>query len=390
MSARQRSRDLFPTDQPVGPEDLIGRAEDVEAVRADLAAGVHQVVLGPRRTGKTSACRAALEQLADDGAYVVSIDLFALTGRPELAAAIVAGCIANRGPVARGARRARVIGRGVASLASMTLTSRLQAELGEEVEIAFAPALAARDPERSLDYALRLPQTIAEADDRQVVVFLDEFQEVAHARRPFGDADELTKRMRAAWQDSPRVTVLFTGSVDHLMSDLFTPAHRAFHRFGVSRRLAPIPTDAWQAGLADRFRRDDVTVGAGALDALLNRSQGHPRSTMLLAQQAHLTLLATGSRQLDVQVVEEGFFAALSADAIGHHAEAERVRDLGGAALETARRLARSERPYSGSAPRRQVQTALGRLLDTGLVEHTARGDYTFTDPLLAHYLARL
>lgn len=387
--ARQRSRDLFPTDAPVAGDGLIGRSADVSALHAALAGGVHQVVLGPRRTGKTSVCRSALDALSDDGAYVVSLDLFGLASVAELAAALVAATVANRGPVPRGVRKARAAGRAVAGLASMTLTSKMQAELGQDVEIAFTPALATRNPEGSLDYALALLQRIAEADDKQLVVFLDEFQEVAHPRQPFGDPDALTKKMRAVLQDSLRVTVLFTGSVDHLMSDLFVPAHRAFHRFGVTRRLGDISHSDWTVGLAGRFAEDQVVVAEGAIEALLARSLGHARTTMLIAQQAHLSLVAAESYTLDVAMVEEGFFAALAADAVGHQSETERIRDLGGAALTTARRLAHGERPYTGM-PRGQVDAALSRLLDIGMVQRAGRGDYKFTDPLLAYYLARL
>ena len=49
MTGRLRSRDVFPTDAPIAGDDLIGRAVEVGSVREDLAAGVHQVLLGPRR-----------------------------------------------------------------------------------------------------------------------------------------------------------------------------------------------------------------------------------------------------------------------------------------------------------------------------------------------------
>ena len=387
---RLRSRDAFPTDAPLDDVDLIGRDAEVGSLHRDLAAGVHQVVLGPRRTGKTSVCRAALERLADDGAYVVSVDLFGLTGRAELAAALIAGCIANRGPLARGASRARTMGREAVALAAGTVTTKLQAEFGQDLDIAYSPALAARDPERSLDYALLLLQRIAVKDNRQLVLFLDEFQEIAHPRRPFGDPDDLTKRMRSVLQDSDRVTVMFTGSVDHLMTDLFTPAHRAFYRFGATRRLPTISAADWTSGLTDRYTRDGVAILPGAIERLLERSAGHPRTTMLIAQQAHLALLTAQSFTLGPQEVEEGFFAALSADAIGHQAETERLRDFGGAAFSTALRIARGERPYSGPAARRAVDGALLRLLNAGLLERPSRGDYTFTDPLMRHYLSRL
>ena len=56
---RQRSADLFPTDNPIPASQLIGRADDVEAVVQAMEAGTHLVIAGPRRTGKTSVCEAA-------------------------------------------------------------------------------------------------------------------------------------------------------------------------------------------------------------------------------------------------------------------------------------------------------------------------------------------
>lgn len=385
--SRVRSRDLFPTDAPLPAAQLIGRGEVVASLAAALTQGVHQIVLGPRRTGKTSVCRAALEQVAGDGTYVVSVDLFAIANRAEFATALVRGAVANRGRLARGARRLLDAGHALAGLASVTLTAKLKAELGEDVEIAFTPALAHRDPERVLDYALRLLQRIAVADDVHLVVFIDEFQEVAHPRAPYGDPDTLTKQMRAVLQDSDRVTALFSGSVDHLMRDLFVPERRAFYRFGATRRLPDIPADAWLSGLRARYAEDQVTCAPSALERLLEMSGGHPRSTLLIAQHAHLVLLADEMRVLTLAAVDEGFYSALAADAIGHETEMERIRGLGPAAVEVARRVAAGARPYAGTSKVRPTERALRALLNAGLIEKLARGDYTLTDPLFAHYL---
>lgn len=124
--ARHRSRDLFPTDAPLPAAQLIGRTEVVDSLTDSLAQGLHQVVLGRRRTGKKSVCRAALEQLDAAGAYVVRVDLFALANRAELATALVQAAIANCGPLARGAQRLRSAGRAMTGLAGATLTAKKQ------------------------------------------------------------------------------------------------------------------------------------------------------------------------------------------------------------------------------------------------------------------------
>jgi hypothetical protein len=70
----------------------------------------------------------------------------------------------------------------VADAAGISAVVKSKTELGEELEIAFTPQMARRDPERYLDYALTLPGRIAEADGKRVVVFFDEFQEITGSR----------------------------------------------------------------------------------------------------------------------------------------------------------------------------------------------------------------
>ena len=96
-------------------------------------------------------------------------------------------------------------------------------QLGEELEIALTPGLAARDPDLYLDCALALPGRIAEADRKQGVVFFDEFQEIGGPHAPYGYMDRLTKRMRAIFQHSNGVSYLFVGRLEHLLRERFTP-----------------------------------------------------------------------------------------------------------------------------------------------------------------------
>ena len=267
--SREASASLFPTDQPLPAELLIGRGEDVREIAATLAGGGHLVISGPRRTGKTSVCDAALRQLESDDLYVVEVDLFRIASAGELAEALVAQTIANRSALRRIIHQAREAGRMVADAAGVSAVAKSKTEFGEEIEIAFTPSLARRDPDRYLDYALSLPGRIAEADDKRIVIFFDEFQEVAGPRDPYGDPDALTKRMRAIFQRSPRVSVLFAGSIEHLMRDLFTPRQRALSQFGSFHELRPIAPEDWAQGLVARFALDGCEIDELALHRLV-------------------------------------------------------------------------------------------------------------------------
>src|SRR5438270_10972406 len=260
VMARQRSGDLFPTDQPIPASQMIGREADVREVTRALEAGSNLIVAGPRRTGKTSVCDAAVGQLAKRGFYVVSIDLFRVATAAEFAETLVAATLSNRSALRRVIHQTRRAGRVVADALHTSAVIKSKAQLGEELEIVFTPGLAGLDPDRYLDYALALPGRIAEADRKEVVVFFDEFQEIGGPHQPYGNPDRLTKRMRAIFQRTSGVSYLFAGSLEHLMRDLFTPSDRALHQFGGFHDLRPIDHQAWAAGLNERFKADDCEI----------------------------------------------------------------------------------------------------------------------------------
>ncbi|MGA8723311.1 MAG: ATP-binding protein [Solirubrobacteraceae bacterium] len=383
---RQRSSDLFPTDQPIPASQMIGRETDVREITTALGAGSNLVVAGPRRTGKTSVCDAAVGRLAKRGFYVVSIDLFRIASAAEFAEAFVATTLANRSALRRVIHQTRRAGRLVADALQTSAVVKSKAQLGEELEIVFSPGLAARDPERYLDYALGLPGRIADADRKQVVVFFDEFQEIGGAHQPYGDSDRLTKRMRAIFQRTSGVSYLFAGSLEHLMRDLFTPSHRGLHQFGGFHDLRPIDAEAWAEGLSERFEADDCEVEPAALERIVEYGEGQPRSTMLIAQKAHLATVELETRLIDLGVVEQGLLAAMATDRIAHEQIVERIRRSHRIGLVVAERIAHGQTVYRG-LPRGGVRRALEALRDAGIIESGGRADWRVSNPLLRRYL---
>jgi uncharacterized protein len=385
---REPSSSLFPTDRPLSHDLLMGRAEDVREIAATLSGGGHVVISGPRRTGKTSVCDAALDTLEGEGHYVVSVDLFRIASAAELAEALVARTIANRSVLRRILHRTREAGRLAADTAGVSAVVKSKLELGEELEIAFTPNLARRDPNRFLDYALDLPGRIAKADGKRVIVFFDEFQEIAGSRAPYGDSDAVTKRMRAIFQRSPGVSVLFAGSIEHLMRDLFTPRQRALSQFGSFHELRPIAAEDWAAGLRGRFELDGCELDELALWRLVELGSGHPRATMLIAQKAHLTSVLLDARDIDLAIVEQGYRAAIEGERVSHEQTVERLRGSHQYALQVARRIANGEPPYR-DLPSNSVRRALEKLRNIGIARSEGR-EWSITDPLLAHFLSEL
>jgi hypothetical protein len=386
---RQRSGDLFPTDSPLPASQLIGRGADVRETANALANGTHLVFAGPRRTGKTSVCEAALTRLEGKGFYVASVDLFRLADAAELAEELAVACVRNRSAAHRLAVKARQAGRAALSTVQASAVLKIKGELGEAAELAFTPGLAGRNPERSLDQALGLPERIAVADGRHMILFFDEFQEVASDRRPYGDPGALTKRMRAIFQRTSHVSYLFAGSIEHVMRDLFAPGQRAFSGFGSFHQLRTISAADWAKGLMVRFAADDCELKPSTMARIVELGEGHPRVTMLIAQQTHLVSVQLETRQIDLDTVQQGYEAAFEGDRARLEQTVERIRLLHRSALAVARRVAGAGPPTRKLHP--GVQDRVLKLLqNAGIVEHPSRGDWRINDPLLRVYLQQL
>lgn len=385
---RRGSAELFPTDMPLAPDDMIGRADDVDSVARTLVGGGHVIIAGPRRTGKTSVCDAAVAVCAVDECHTAAVDLFHHADAAQLAEALTVAVLANRPVIRRALTAAREEGRRLAGALAEVGVRRALGELGLDLGPILDPGAAAAEPTRALLTALELPERVAVADGRRFVLFFDEFQEVASPRGLYGDPDTVTRQMRAVFQRSSHVSVLFAGSMEHLMRDLFAPTERAFSQFGAYHELGPITDSQWTEGLPERFALDDCVIADTALDRLIRAGEGHPRATMLIAQKTHELALEELTREVDDALVSVGLDRAMLADRLKHEQQLERIRLLGRHAQKLAQRVAIGATLYEGLAPQTASRT-LDALRDAGIADRHQRR-WSITDPLLRRYLANL
>lgn len=386
--ARLRSRDLFPSDEPLRPPaKLIGRQSDVDELSSQLANGLHRILAAPRRTGKSTVCEATVAALRERGFYTVSVSLFRHTNAAALAEALAQETLANRSPLARLLERVRSTGSSALSGRSLTMVLRAKSELGDGVEMAFEPARARHDPVRQLGLAFELPQRIAERDGRRLVVLIDELQQLASGA--YGDAEQTLQRLRETIHDSPRVSCLFAGSVEHLMRDMFGNPHRALYQFGGFHQLSPITSEEWREGLTERFAQDGCTIDSEALERIVALGERHPRSTMLIAQQTHHASVEEDVRHIDGTLAERGYRAALADDAGRHSDLIERIRGIGNTAIQVTIGLANNRSPYK-DVEKKAASRALGALADASVVIRPAgRGSWALADPLFAAFVRR-
>lgn len=388
--------ELFPTEDPVPAGELIGREADLDGLLGALENRTHCILAEPRRLGKTTLARAALAELRERGFYTVAVDLWQAADQVELASALVAKTIENRPALKRLPHRLREGGTRATDAVQVAATTRLSDELGQEVALAWKPSLADRDPRRYIRFALELPQRIAEKDGKRVIVFFDEFQTVLDLEDP-AHPKALQRLIRSVYQDANRVALLFAGSLQHLMRNIFS-ADQPLGNFGGFYDLSPIDASHWRTGIADRLARDNSTITDGALDLLVEFGELHPRATMLIAQQAYIAAVAQDTHEVDRALIALGHAQARDHDRARHQTVVDLIRGLGGRrmkqlALKVIRQIARGEPIYGGVTEK--DKPAIGRtakaLQGAGYVESRGHGHgWRIVDPLLRAYLAEL
>lgn len=387
---------LFPTDEPVEPGHLIGRADDVTEIAARLKLGSNVILSAPRRTGKTSVCDAVIAELRKDAdCYAVTVDLFALDGTEQLAEALIEATMSARPALRKAIHAAREAGRTIYDSLSLTVGAKLlrTGDL-DGIEIGLLPTLR-NDPHKHLTYALELPERIAVTDSKRLVLVLDEFQnaEWIGENSGRGGATGLKQQMRTAFQRSPHVSFLFAGSLDHMMRVLFADKSEAFFNWGGFHPLQPITRDEWREGIGSRFEQAKIPVSPGALDAIIDAGAGHPRATMLVARHAYEIAALAAGEVIRQETVAVAYGAALLSERPKHEQMVERIKQISSRAvnriaLRTITALAVGGKPYAGARNPSEPMRALHALRDAGFIERDDDG-WQIADPLFAEYLRR-
>ena len=225
-------------------ENFVDRVEDRAQLKSFLSSHINVMLISPRRWGKSSLVKVAMDELQTEvqDVRVCFIDAFSIGSEAEFYrtfASQVIACASTK--LERRIQDAKKFLTGVVP----QLVIRDDVTNFMAFDVKFVP-----QEQEKMDI-LCLPETIAVAKGIRIVVCIDEFQQLAN----LPDYKNMEGKMRSAWQQQEHVTYCLYGSKRHMMMDIFNNANSPFYRFGQMLFLNKIPKSEWLPFIMKSFEK---------------------------------------------------------------------------------------------------------------------------------------
>jgi hypothetical protein len=256
-------------------DSFVDRESELDRLIGDLAAGQKVFLISPRRYGKSSLIRQALNALTRRNTLTVEVTVSSyssyLSFLEGYARALAA--VETRWERARG------------WLTKVISSTRPEVRYDTDTagpgrfSVSFPLVKNDRDVNRLANEIFTLPGRLAAEQKRSVVVALDEFQAIEGF-----NGGSVEHALRAAAQQQRQVGYVFAGSEPSLMEKMIGPK-RPFYKAGPVMRLQKIPADIFAAFIEARFGKSGIRAEAGLGAAIVDLAGNLPYDVQRLAHE---------------------------------------------------------------------------------------------------------
>jgi hypothetical protein len=270
------------------------RDEEYHRLTEDLRGGQKIFLISPRRYGKSSLIRRALDSLAKERVITVSVTVAGSSSYIGFLEAYAQALIAAETPVARFRQWAAELMRSMRP--EITVDAGAADRPGSpSLSVSFPAVRTTRDASRLAAEVFALPGRIAAARKRPMAIALDEFQTIASF-----DEGHVEEALRAAVQQQRDVGYVFAGSEPSLMDRMISP-RRPFYKAGPVMRLQKIAPDEFAEWLETRFTKSGLKAEAGLGTAIVDLADNVPYDVQRLAHETWDDVKAAGRKAVGVE-----------------------------------------------------------------------------------------
>ena len=281
----------FVYGEVVPGDAFVDREAELDRLVSDLGNGQKVFLISPRRYGKSSLIRQALESLRRRGALAIELTVSSYSSY----LAFLEGYARAIASVESKWDRARTwLTEAITSTRPEIRYEPKDSGLGR-FSVAFPQVTTARDVNRLANEVFELPGKLVADRKRAAVVALDEFQAIDSF-----DGGSVEHALRAAAQRQRQVGYVFAGSEPSLMEKMIGP-RRPFYKAGPVMRLQKISPTIFGDFIERRFTKTGIKPEPGVADAILDLAGNLPYDVQRLAHEAWDDVRARGARKVTLE-----------------------------------------------------------------------------------------
>jgi hypothetical protein len=374
----------FVYGEVVPGDAFVDREAELDRLIADLGNGQKVFLISPRRYGKSSLIRQALESLRRRGALTIDVTVSSYSSY----LAFLEGYARAIAAVESKWDRARTwLTEAISSTRPEIRYEPKDTGLGR-FSVAFPLVTTARDLNRLANEVFALPGRLAAERKRTIVVALDEFQAIDSF-----NGGSVEHALRAAAQLQRQVGYVFAGSEPSLMDKMIGP-RRPFYKAGPVMRLQKISPTVFGDFIERRFTKSGIKPEPGLAEAIVDLSGNLPYDVQRLAHETWDDVRSRGGRKATLEDLHGTLARLLSEqetlfEALWQRLTLQQRATLRAVVLQAGREIhsadARSRHRLGGPS---SIQTALAALTKQDvLLKEGPR--YVVVDSLLREWVAR-
>jgi len=274
----------FRFGQIVDSSEFTNRHHEISLFEANLFSANNLIIMSPRRYGKSSLVKQfVLKNKYNTSIIHCMIDLFSIQNEEEFYQVLSQELIkSSSGKLDEWLNNAKIFFK--------QLVPRIS--IGTDPLTDFSVSFDMKEIKKHKTEVLDLPEVIAQKNNKKVIVYIDEFQNI----RSFDNSLEFQRLLRSVWQKHKNVSYCLYGSKRHMMREIFEQTDKPFYRFGSQYTLGRIETVYWEKFISEKFEQTNKSIDSKLVIEIVSKMENHPH---YVQQLAHFVWSFSGKKVTD-------------------------------------------------------------------------------------------
>jgi AAA+ ATPase superfamily predicted ATPase len=251
-----------------GSEYFCNREEETGVLKNNLINGQSSTLIAIRRIGKTGLIRHVLAQLPENHTGIY-LDILPTENLKEFLNVLATAVFSTLPEQSKSGNRILDF---IKSLRPVIAFDPLTGF--PQLTVDARPGEAERHIQSVLEYLEAYPQ--------KVVIAIDEFQQILNYPEKNTDAF-----LRSIIQSLNNVRFIFSGSQQHLMTQLFADPSRPFYQSAGFLKIDKIKADVYESFIRHHFEKAGMTIGQETVNAMLHWADHHTYYVQLLCNRVY-------------------------------------------------------------------------------------------------------